>query len=347
MIKYHIKFDKLTDKCPIWGTPAFFNIEPNNIFQKFVISPRAGGKFYLSDLAEYTIKEFDAEKKALLTSWILRENIYGQIPTVSEPITDQIATFRPKQFGERLDDALQFLDQICGSLGATVDFLDAAIYPAMGPDQAAVNWMHLSAAIESKNNHETKFLIEYLRDEQYIKTADHNRFFEEVAIIGKGYQRLDQLQSSISADTKKAFVAMWFDPSMKDPWDIGIRPGVEDAGFYPIRIDQKEHNNKIDDEIIAEIRESRFIIADFTSNIIDDGKSKTNIARGGVYYEAGFAQGLGIPVIWTCRNDVIDYVHFDTRQFAHIVWESPEDLREKLTRRIRAVIGLGPLFKSE
>ena len=42
--------------------------------------------------------------------------------------------------------------------------------------------------------------------------------------------------------------------------------------------------NKIDDEIVAEIRRSKFIIADFSHG--SDG------ARGGVYFEAGFAHGL-------------------------------------------------------
>lgn len=68
------------------------------------------------------------------------------------------------------------------------------------------------------------------------------------------------------------------------------------------------------------------MIADFTGN------------RNGVYFEAGFAMGLGIPVIWTCRKDHIDNVHFDTRQYNHIVWETPEELREKLTYRIEATI---------
>ena len=89
-----------------------------------------------------------------------------------------------------------------------------------------------------------------------------------------------------------------------------------------MRIDSKEHSNKIDDEIIAEIRRSRFVVADFTS--------EEDKPRGGVYYEAGFAMGLNIPVIWTCRADMIGNVHFDTRQFNHITWDDPEDLRVKL-----------------
>ena len=107
-----------------------------------------------------------------------------------------------------------------------------------------------------------------------------------------------------------------------------------DAGYTAMRIDRKEHINKIDDEIIAEIRRSRFLVADFSQG--DDG------ARGGVYFEAGFALGLGIPVIYTCRKSDIDKLHFDTRQYNHIVWETPEDLRTALKNRILAVIGEGP-----
>jgi nucleoside 2-deoxyribosyltransferase len=131
---------------------------------------------------------------------------------------------------------------------------------------------------------------------------------------------------------------MWFDPSLTDAYKKGIEQAVLGAGYKCLRIDQKEHIGKIDDEIIAEIRRSRFVVADFTS--------KRDMARGGVYFEAGFAMGLGIPIIWTCKADCIDYVHFDTRQFNHITWTTPEDLRVKLLNRIGAVIGDGPLKRS-
>ena len=101
---------------------------------------------------------------------------------------------------------------------------------------------------------------------------------------------------------------------MSDVFENGIKPGIEDAGYEARRIDWIEHINKIDDEIIAEIKRSRFVVADFTH-----GKSG---ARGGVYYEAGFAHGLNIPVIFTCQKDVLEDIHFDTRQYNHIAWES-------------------------
>ena len=121
---------------------------------------------------------------------------------------------------------------------------------------------------------------------------------------------------------------------MNEAFKQGMELAVSQAGYRPMRIDRKEHINKIDDEIVAEIRRSRFLVADFTQGA--DG------ARGGVYYEAGFAHGLGLPVIFTCREDAVDQLHFDTNHYNHIVWATPEELREKLRNRILAVIGEGP-----
>lgn len=68
------------------------------------------------------------------------------------------------------------------------------------------------------------------------------------------------------------------------------------------------------------------MVADFTGH------------RHGVYFEAGFAMGLGIPVIWLCQEDEIDKTHFDTRQYNHILWNSAEDLYQKLLNRIQATV---------
>ena len=97
-----------------------------------------------------------------------------------------------------------------------------------------------------------------------------------------GHSQVAAKQENVN--TSQGFVAMWFDDSMTEAYEKGIQPAIEDAGYKAMRIDQKEHANKIDDEIIAEIRRSRFIVADFSHG--GDG------ARGGVYYEAGFAHGL-------------------------------------------------------
>lgn len=130
--------------------------------------------------------------------------------------------------------------------------------------------------------------------------------------------------------SRQGFVAMWFDQSMEDVWSDGFCKAIEDAGYIPKRIDKIEHINKICDEIIAEIQKSRFVVADFTAQ------------RGGVYYEAGFAAGRNITVILTYKKCCLRDLHFDIRQYNCIDWETPEDLRQRLTVRIEAVLGEGP-----
>lgn len=141
-----------------------------------------------------------------------------------------------------------------------------------------------------------------------------------------GWSRVAELRQ-VGRQSDRAFVAMWFDPTLSIAWSEGIEPALREAGYTPIRVDRVEYNDKIDDRIIAEIRQSGLLVADFTGN------------RGGVYYEAGFARGLGLPVISTVRQDELEKVHFDTRQYNHIVWENPSDLRERLHYRVLATLG--------
>jgi hypothetical protein len=182
----------------------------------------------------------------------------------------------------------------------------------------------------SQNSRELDFYLRYLNDKRYV----HQEMRDDSSWIGyitiDGWRAIESYKVP-NAESDKVFVAMWYKEKMNDTYNNGIKKAIEDdCGYKSIRIDRTEYLGKVDDKIIAEIRESRFIVADFTGQ------------RRGVYFEAGYAQGLGLKVIWTCHKDYVKGLHFDTRQENHITWEKPDDLREKLQNRIRAVIGLGP-----
>lgn len=149
-------------------------------------------------------------------------------------------------------------------------------------------------------------------------------------ITPDGWKRLREIAKT-SRGPNRAFAAMSFAQELLPIWKEGIKLALEDLGFAPIRIDQTHGEDKVDDRIIAEIRKSGLLVADFTGH------------RGGVYFEAGFAMGLGIPVVWTCKKDDIKNAHFDTRQQQHLLWETPEELREKLRNHIAARIPRHPL----
>jgi len=149
---------------------------------------------------------------------------------------------------------------------------------------------------------------------------------DRVKITSDGWDYLDKHASDLEEKTQ-GFVAMSFSPEMKSMWEKAIKPAIQQAGYTACRVDEQPHNDNIIFKIMAEIKNSRFVVADVTEQ------------RNGVYFEAGYALGLGVPVIWSVRKDDAANVHFDTAQYNQIRWETPEELREGLFDYICAIIG--------
>lgn len=147
-----------------------------------------------------------------------------------------------------------------------------------------------------------------------------------VAITADGWDHLEKTSKNIS-DRTQAFVAMSFSASMKPVWEAAIKPAIERAGYKAYRIDAEPHIDRIDVKIISEIRNSRFLVAEATEQ------------KHGVYFEAGYALALGLPVFWCVRKDDLVNVHFDTRQYNHIVWETYNELEAQLYEFISAIVG--------
>lgn len=154
--------------------------------------------------------------------------------------------------------------------------------------------------------------------------ASEGKYFCELTI--PGWEAIEPALTPNGVQGR-CFVAMAFKSSLDDAFLRGIQPAVEDdCGFKAVRMLELEHNDKICDRIIVEVRRAQFVIADFT------------FQRGGVYFEAGFATALSRPVIWTCNACHFHRLHFDTRQYNHIKWKGPDDLRTQLATRIRETI---------
>lgn len=158
-----------------------------------------------------------------------------------------------------------------------------------------------------------------------IKENDrlYHRFVLQILKGLKEYG-LNKCVSLIDINTKKVFVAMWFDNSMKKTRE-NINEAIKSCGYEPMLIDMKEHNNQIVPEIFKEIEDSEFVVADLTGH------------RGGVYYEVGYAMAKGKAVILSCRDG--EDTHFDVAQINTIYWKDEEDLSERLVKRIRATVG--------
>jgi hypothetical protein len=185
--------------------------------------------------------------------------------------------------------------------------------------------LKLQGVSYSSDENQVKLLTDILFDDGSLRPEAETY----TSISAKGFLAAEALGASKSGSAQ-GFVAMWFDHSLRDAWTNGFDVGIRSAGFRPFRIDIKEYVGGITDEIMAEIRRSRFVVADYTGQV------------NGVYFEAGFAPGLGLTVIPTCRADEVPKLHFDIKHLNTLLWNTPAELADGLNRRIRAVIGAGP-----
>ena len=320
--------------CPIWATPAKLLKGVLGDGAR-IDSPRAGGVFGISGPASDTIQGLSPAQKAIITTWLVDQRRFGTpVPVINIDVLNAILRRRKLRLRARTERFFKFLITNGYDAASTVRLVDD--FPTL---EIRFHSQHLMAWIEAPSFEEGRMFLRLLAEDGLFDPGNFINY--NIVLTAKGYSKLDEVESG-GADSSQAFVAMWFDKEMFEAWQTGFAPAIRDAGFDPLRIDRKEFNNKIDDEIVAEIKRSRFVVADFTcGGVIANGVFEPN-PRGGVYYEAGLAHGLGMEVIFTCRADRMNYAHFDTRQFAHIVWKTPEDLRNSLYSRIAATVGEAP-----
>jgi hypothetical protein len=316
--------------CPIWGTPATL-VEGGRPFDGVHCrSPRAGGEFRISGSAISEAERLSDDEKARLASWIVEQNGFGTIPEIGAANLDGVLARRRRNPHERAVGLLEFVEAGTPTLGQAVAWA--------ADDEAGLAALAWSESVRVPEVDALLAYLERLGFVQVRRTAQG----PEVSLLPEGSLHLAGRRRD-AASSVRVFVAMWHAEETEPAFWRGIAPAVRDAGYNPVRIDRKEHASRIDDETIAAVRRSRFVVADFTCGLVRTRDSASAIPRGEPYFAAGLAQGLGIPVLWTCRRDLVAYVHFDTRQFAHLTWQSPDELRARLSRRILAVFGEGPL----
>lgn len=255
--------------------------------------------------------EITPQRQVRLSALIRQQNAAGITPFLRDELVEQVDRVPIPPLHER---ALRALAAMVGEVG----------FDAQSSYSFKEN-LKIQALSYCPDEEQLWLLLRILGDDELVDFRSSPR----IHLTVRGLLRAEELSRPGGAYLQ-GFVAMSFDSSMDEAYTQGFYPAIRAAGYEPLRIDGKDHVNGISDEILLEIRRSRFLIADYTLN------------NSGVYFEAGVGIGLGIPVIPTCRADYMDKRHFDIRHINTLRWETPARLSEDLTKRISAVIGEGP-----
>ncbi|MGB3961970.1 MAG: hypothetical protein WBK95_07010 [Sulfurimonas sp.] len=269
------------------------------------------GKYYLMHLFETDIYN-DKSNFYKVSSWIREQNDEFHInPEISQEVFEDKLNMRDKRIKEKFDLMMQYFSN------ATNRFqLDKKILVKC--------WM--------KNENEFAKLYQkavdtILLDGPLIKMLSG---FSYPIFLGLTFDGLEYIENLANPNqsSKNIFVAFNFEDNLKEVFNVHVKSAIEENGFNYVVVNQDnvEHNKSINDEIIVKLKSSRIVIADFTNH------------RPSVYFEAGFAMGMNIPIIWTCQEGHDQDMSFDTRQFPHIIWKDKDDLVKRVMDRIKVIL---------
>jgi hypothetical protein len=245
-------------KCILCETDGAEN--PRNGPGTQAIQCSACGLFEITDTAFEMIRAGHYKGRPV-AYWVHQQHRSGVVPKVTSNAVES-AQLLPKPSTEQ---------RAIAYLGAALDLLNDALSGRVdmkSPRLQIASWSDLQQDSFALSDYWTARGV-------FAKTAIGHL---DVGVPAR--LQFEQL-NGVQAKGRQAFVAMSFASDLRAIFDQAIAPAVLAAGYIPYRVDREEHEGKIDDKIVAEIRRSAFTIADLTHH------------RGGVYYEAGFAHGLG------------------------------------------------------
>jgi hypothetical protein len=119
------------------------------------------------------------------------------------------------------------------------------------------------------------------------------------------------------------FVAMSFGREFLQVYRA-VEGVAKELDFHVERIDFSKSTERIIPRIHTGIRRSAFVVADVST------------ASPNVFYELGYAQALGRPVITTAKRGT--RLPFDIVDLPVVFWDRPGDLTERLPELIRAAV---------
>jgi|GEM_PF-360717 len=264
--------------------------------------------------------------------WIFSKQEYCtsefKVPTAG---LDFILQSFPTKISDRFTKVLLNLGQCTTHFGDDIEFEPLKDLPLFFAS-TATELVFICQSLEERNYITKSFGVLKTASGGSLITSVNENGNVSVQLTSSGLNHIAELEEShIASLSKQVFVAMHFDTALDTAFDAGIKLAINDCGFKDFRVDRNGSTGKIDDDIFVGIRESKFMVADVTNH------------RQAVYFEAGLMMGLGREVIFTIQDKThdngkteLDSACFDTRQYVHIVWKDPADLRKQLATKIKA-----------
>lgn len=310
-------------KCHVCGSEA----ELGNIGVEVILCPRCGPWVPMNlaagvPLELRLVSPREAVRRSNLSRRIRRSQSEGKAAYGLD-----YGTLDVMSLDERLPGPREQIDELLLWVGVRqASFTEEVVMPM--PEVSA--WLGMPIDAHPPTVQPLLWLLTRQQTKHYLDTSGLGQRESVVSLTFAGWDRLRELQTQ-AVESRTAFMALQFgDTDLDNMINAAFKPAAMRAGFELRLLTDGQPAGLIDDQIRVALRRARFVVADLTHH------------NRGAYWEAGFAEGLGRPVIYTCRRETWDAggVHFDTSHLNTVIWEvgGEQDAANRLAATIRATL---------
>jgi hypothetical protein len=319
---YHVNLDTDIDKavnCPVCG---IYHVWASIDFDSRYLS-NYGIEFSSESNSQFTDDQYEKNKA------LLRKSVYDLAPKKYPATPIKVtAKFAREVFShdfptpiDQVNYLIRFLGGNLGYSGAEYEYGEANL----------LNTFRMRSATASINDANLASIIRNAMELTLVK-LDGNY----ISLTIHGWEKYQELKKGIS-DSTRVFMAMQFDDAQKEFVKNNLKPVIKKLGYdLSILSDITSEENNIDIKLRNAIRDSILLICDLTHR------------NNGAYFEAGFAEGLGKPVVYICEeksfNEEDKRIHFDVAHMEIYMWNNEDkssiekfkdDIEAKITAMLR------------
>ncbi|MFA7332157.1 MAG: hypothetical protein WC326_13895 [Candidatus Delongbacteria bacterium] len=293
--------DLKKDHCPICDGVAAVE-PPENSNKKDILCERCGS-FSITIGAQESMLDFSdaAKRKYERARWSYFINHLNRehVEVTSSFVMENKAKAALPTPDEQLDAFILLFYESALYISQMIRISNAVIYKTCGLiDQSSI-----------------EYVASYYKDMGLISGVGLGSNAVALRLTPSGWSHCKSLLSN-EGDNKLIFMAMEYRIfDIESAYVEVFKQAVKGVGFNLFKNDEMPTPGIIDHHLRNNIRRSRMLFADLTTE------------NNGAYWEAGFAEGLGKPVLYFCRKDVWDTIksHFDTNHCTTVIWSREND----------------------
>jgi hypothetical protein len=284
--------------CSVLGPLGGSTLFECDVCGKFAISDEA-----LQDFPNLEMPAMTPMRRAALSHRIRLYTQNDVRPSLWNTSTLQdfcLADTAPPAPSQQVTNIIRYLGDNFNETGVGLDYLPSAFSAIIGSSSREFS---ISILYELNNRG--------ILTGRFIGVGSGSGHAQDLYLTLPGWELYEREKSGQVSGNYGFFALKFGDPILDPLLNNHVKPAISELGYTLVDMRDVSRAGVIDNLLRMQIRDAAFVLVDLTHE------------NAGAYWEAGYAEGLGKPVLYVCEREKFEErkTHFDTNHCTTVLWD--------------------------